>query len=219
MAPVSSFVSAITIVVANLIALVHGVDADEIGQCKVEPIPNVCSFLWNNGPLLGDENGIENKLYNVVDWSPEDGQGFNDGILTPDGRDKRCYANLPPLRNQPNCDTTCNLNSDDRYLAISGLEDIKGQQNNTISLKDVIGDNQTKIDDIVCTFGEFEPLTLEQREYVLTYWNSSDATDEDLKNASYVLWYAAGQFGKSSYLFILSYPFIESYSDTSSFLF
>jgi len=160
MAPVSSFVSAITIVVANLIALVHihGVDVDEIGQCKVEPIPNVCSFLWNNGPLFGDENGIE-KLYDVVDWSPEDGQGFNDGILTPDGRDKRCYANLPPLRNQPNCNKTCNLNSDDRYLEISGLENIEGQQNNTISLKDVIGNNQTKIDDIniVCTFGEFEP--------------------------------------------------------------
>lgn len=108
--------------------------------------------------MFGDENGIE-KLYDVVDWSPEDGQGFNDGILTPDGRDKRCYANLPPLRNQPNCNKTCNLNSDDRYLEISGLENIEGQQNNTISLKDVIGNNQTKIDDIniVCTFGEFEP--------------------------------------------------------------
>ena len=151
MAPVSSFVSVITIALANLIAVVvHGADEIEIGQCKVEPIPNVCSFLWNNGPYFGDENGIE-KLYDVVDWSPEDGQGFNDGIpeiLPPDGRDDRkyCYANLPPLKDQPNCNPTCNMNADDRYLDISGLEDIEGQQNNTISLKDVIGNNQTKID-------------------------------------------------------------------------
>lgn len=159
-------------------------------------IENICKFLWEGGPVLyGDENSLE-KLYDVVDWSPDQGLGFNDGILTPDGSDRRCYANLPPLRNQPNCDKTCNLNSDDHYLAISGLEDIPGQQINDISLKDVIGNNQTKVDELVCSFGDFTPMNVSQRETVLTYWNSSADGNETLKNASYVLWYASAQFGE-----------------------
>lgn len=187
----------LTIVLVILVFVVHG--ADDIGQCQREH-ENVCAYLYNNGYV----DGLE-KLYDLVDWSPEDGYGYYDGILEPDnGQDKRCNVTQFPL--QPSCHKTCNPIQDERFLEISGLEDIDDQQPNTISLKDVIGDNQTKIDELVCTFGDFQPMTLEQRDYVLTYWNKTElGMDEDLKNASYVLWYAAGQFGKSSLFSFLSF--------------